>query len=151
MVSCLIAWVVVSTFLSGSGGQGPEEKEEGKDGTGIKKEIEEEEPFDPTSMEDLSDTSRSFPTLGRQLPLHFSARKDGIKQEEEAAERVKMEQDRVMESTSIQPLGAEADDEEDEDEAVASWRDSGIGTSLEDTDRRRSVQKRRKALFSGDR
>ncbi len=148
MLSCAVAWVLISFFLSGSGGQKLGEKQEGADGVKVKEEVEDEAQFDPTSMEDLSDTSRSFPTLGRQLPLHFSGRSNSTKHEDDAMENVKREEDEVMESTSIQPLGAEADDEDD-DEAVVSWRDSGVGTSLEDADRRRSVQKRRKALFGG--
>lgn len=148
MLGCGVAWVLISFFLSGSGGQRVGEKQEGIDGVKVKKEPEDEAQFDPTSMEDLSDTSRSFPTLGRQLPLHFSGRKDNIKHEDDLAENMKREEDGAMDSTNIQPLGAEADDEDD-DEAVVSWRDSGVGTSLEDADRRRSVQKRRKALFGG--
>jgi len=148
MLSCAIAWVVVSNFLSGSDGQKDGDKEGGINGVKVKKEVEDEAQFDPTSMEDLSDTSRSFPTLGRQLPLHFSGRKDTIKHEDDTAENAKQEEEGIMDSTSIQPLGAEADDEDD-DEAVVSWRDSGVGTSLDDADRRRSVQKRRKALFGG--
>lgn len=146
MVSCLIAWVVISMYLPGwrqtEGEQGD------KEGREIKREDESDEEFDPNSLEDMSDTSRTFPTLGRQLPLQFKGRKGSIKQEDEDAEKLKKEGDRLMETTNIQPLGAEADDEDDD--VVASWRDSGIGTSMEDTDRRRSVQKRRKALFGGD-
>jgi len=148
MLSCAVAWVLISLFMSASDGQKLGQKQEGIDGVKVKKEVEDEAQFDPTSMEDLSDTSRTFPTLGRQLPLHFSGRKDNIKHEDDAAGNVKQEQDRVIDSTSIQPLGAEADDEDD-DEAIVSWRDSGVGTSLEDADRRRTVQKRRKALFGG--
>ena len=148
MLSCAVAWVLISFCLSGSGGQKLGEKQEGTDGVKVKEEVEDEAKFDPTSMEDLSDTSRSFPTLGRQLPLHFSGRNNSTKHEDDAMENVKREEDEVMESTGIQPLGAEADDEDD-DEAVVSWRDSGVGSSLEDADRRRSVQKRRKALFGG--
>lgn len=148
MFTCGVAWVLISFFMSDSGGQRTGEKQEGTDGVKVKQEVEDEAQFDPTSMEDLSDTSRSFPTLGRQLPLHFSGRKDNIKHEEDVAESMKREEDGLLDSTNIQPLGAEADDEDD-DEAIVSWRDSGVGTSLEDVDRRRSVQKRRKALFGG--
>ena len=148
ILSCGVAWVLISFFVSDSGGQRTGEKQEGRDGAKVKQEFEDEAQFDPTSMEDLSDTSRSFPTLGRQLPLHFSGRKDSFKHEDDAVENLKREEDRFLDSTNIQPLGAEADDEDD-DEAVVSWRDSGVGTSLEDADRRRSVQKRRKGLFGG--
>lgn len=144
MVSCAVAWVLISMFWVG--GKEDVKKEEEDKGKKIKTETDEERELDPTSMEDLSDTSRTFPTLGRQMPLHFSGR-GKVKQEEDEA---KAREERVVASTSIQPLGAEADDEEDEDEAIVSWRDSGIGTSLEDTDRRRSIQRRRRALFGGD-
>ena len=143
MVSCAVAWVLISMFWVGGKEDVKEEEDKGKK---IKTETDEERELDPTSMEDLSDTSRTFPTLGRQMPLHFSGR-GKVKQEEDEA---KAREERVVASTSIQPLGAEADDEEDEDEAIVSWRDSGIGTSLEDTDRRRSIQRRRRALFGGD-
>lgn len=148
MLSCAVAWVLISIFLSDSSGQKVGEDQESTNRAKVKEEAEDEAQFDPTSMEDLSDTSRSFPTLGRQLPLHFIGRKDNIKHEDDLAENVKREEDRHLDAINIQPLGAEADDEDD-DEAIVSWRDSGVGTSLEDTDRRRSVQKRRKALFGG--
>ena len=96
---------------------------------------------DPFSASGLSDTSRNFPTLGRQMPLHFSSRNEAIKREGEGMARVKEEE--IVRTTGIQPLVAEADDEEDdEDRDLLSWRDSGIGTSLEEGDGRR-VQKRR--------
>ncbi|KAL8823838.1 MAG: hypothetical protein Q9191_005506 [Dirinaria sp. TL-2023a] len=146
MVSCAVAWVGISRFWAAGVKDEEDDDDAKKKKVEVKKEAEEEGELDPTSMEDLSDTSRTFPTLGRQMPLHFSGRRDWVKQEDEE----KMRQETVVASTSIQPLGAEADDEGDEEEAIASWRDSGIGTSLEDADRRRSVQRRRRALFGGD-
>ena len=79
------------------------------------------------------------------MPLHFSGRKEGLKLEEEDQ---KLRDDRAIASASIQPLGAEADDEDEDGETIPPWRDSGIGTSLDDTDRR-NVQRRRRALFGG--
>ena len=100
--------------------------------------------FDPTSLEDLSDTSRTFPTLGRQIPLHFTGRKD-VKREEE----IKREEDIVLRSAESQPLAAEADDEDDDvSQETSGFRDSGIGTGLDD-ERLASVQRRRKALMNG--
>lgn len=151
MLSCLIAWFVLSHFFekdkeAGTKTEGVEDQSEA-----IKSEDEEDGQFDPFSTEDLSDTSRSFPTLGRQMPLHFSSRRDGRKEEGEADEKVKKEHDSVVASTSIQPLGAEADDEEDEDEhGVRSWRDSGIGTSLEEGERKSNGQRRRRSFFGSD-
>ena len=151
MLSCLIAWFVLSTFFEEDKDTVTKKEEIEDENETIKSEDEENEQFDPFSTEDLSDTSRSFPTLGRQMPLHFSGRRDSRREQGAADEKVKREQDSVMASTSIQPLGAEADDEEDEDElGVRSWRDSGIGTSLEEGDRKSNVQRRRRSLFGSD-
>ena len=141
MVSMALAWFAVSTYL-GSSTVGKTESE--SSGNTIKRERSDSDAFDPTSMEDLSDTSRTFPTLGRQIPLHFSGRKD-VKKEEE----IKREEDEVLRSTQVQPLAAEADDEEDDVSVETSgFRDSGIGTGLDD-ERLASVQRRRKALMNG--
>ena len=140
MVSMALAWFAVSTYL-GSSTVGKTESE--SSGTAVKRERSDSDAFDPTSMEDLSDTSRTFPTLGRQIPLHFSGRKD-VKKEEE----IKREEDEVLRSTQVQPLAAEADDEEDDVSVETSgFRDSGIGTGLDD-ERLASVQRRRKALMN---
>ena len=150
MLSSLLAWFVLGSF---SGDQeGNVKKEEVEDeGETIKAE-EEGDQFDPFSTEDLSDTSRSFPTLGRQMPLHFSSRRDSVRRGQEEEARIKREEDNIMASTSIQPLGAEADDEDDDDEVgIRTWRDSGIGTSIEETDRRSSVQRRQRSLLGSDR
>lgn len=137
MVSMALAWFVVSTYVGSKTGSET-------DGAVIKRERSDSDAFDPTSMEDLSDTSRTFPTLGRQMPLHFTGRKD-LKREEE----VKKEEDEVMRSTEIQPLAAEADDEDDDVlQETSGFRDSGIGTGL-DEERLASVQRRRKALMNG--
>lgn len=154
MLSMAVAWFVTSTYL----GPGPssvkmgssvktgsiEKSESDPHDTAMKRERSrsDSEAFDPTSMEDLSDTSRTFPTLGRQTPLHFAGRKD-VKKEEE----IKREEDEVMKSTGVQPLAAEADDEEDDvSQETTGFRDSGIGTGLDD-ERLASVQRRRKALM----
>ena len=107
------------------------------------------EHFNPLSLSDLSDTSRTFPTLGRQMPLHFSGRGEVRNRDEDDA-RVKQEEvDEIERTTGTQPLVAEADDEDEEDDGeVLSFRDSGIGTSLDEGDRR-GVQRRRKGLFGG--
>lgn len=81
------------------------------------------------------------------MPLHFSSRSDALRREEEEKAYIKQEEGGIDGATGIQPLVAEADDE-DEEENVSAWRDSGIGTSLEEGDRR-GVQRRRKALFGG--
>lgn len=141
MLSMAVAWFVTSTYL----GPGPSSVKTGsnvKKGSIMKRERSDSEAFDPTSMEDLSDTARTFPTLGRQTPLHFAGRKD-VKKEEE----IKREEEEVLKSTGVQPLAAEADDEEDDvSQETTGFRDSGIGTGLDD-ERLASVQRRRKALM----
>lgn len=147
MLSSLLAWFVLGSFFSGDQ-EGNVKKEEVQDeGEIIKAEDEDDDQFDPFSTEDLSDTSRSFPTLGRQMPLHFSSRRDSVGREQgEEEERIKREQDNIMASASIQPLGAEADDEDEDGEiGMRPWRDSGIGTSIEETDRRSNVQRRQRS------
>ena len=144
MSSSFLAWVVLSSYFSSSTTKPKSEDHDLDAKAKIKTEPSEysDEPFDPLSTEDLSDTSRTFPTLGRQMLLRYTGRHDAAKREEEEA-RVKEEE--IERTTGIQPLIAEADDEDDEDFGGALGRDSGVGTSLEEGDRR-GVQ-RRKALF----
>ncbi|CAD6571952.1 MAG: hypothetical protein ASARMPRED_004928 [Alectoria sarmentosa] len=141
MISMALAWFAISTYL----GSSPSVKMESEsNGTIIKRERSDSDAFDPMSMEDLSDTSRIFPTLGRQVPLHFTGRKD-VKKEQE----IKREEDEVVRSTQLQPLAAEADDEDDDmSQETGGFRDSGIGTGL-DEERLANVQRRRKALMNG--
>ena len=146
IMSMGFVWLFLSVYMSAEVESKKKKlvKKEDSDTNGsmIKSEpTPESEGFDPTSLEDLSDTSRTFPTFGRQKPLRYTASRadqlPSIKVEEEP------------EDTPIQPLaavGAEADDEEDLEDAggtSSAWRDSGIGTSLED-ERRAAVQRRRK-------
>lgn len=152
VLSSLLVWFVLGSFFSGDKDEEPKKKGIAERDEVIKSEEEDDDQFDPFSTEDLSDTSRSFPTLGRQMPLHFSSRRGTLmKGEAEEEEKAKKEEEKVMASTNIQPLGAEADDEEDEeDRGIRSWRDSGIGTSLEETDRRTNIPRRRRSLFGSD-
>ncbi len=148
MLSMALAWLAISTYLGSSSSSSETVKSESETQNGsvvVKRERSDSDAFDPTSMEDLSDTSRTFPTLGRQMPLHFTGRKD-VKKEEE----IKREEDEVLRSAEIQPLAAEADDEDDDDfsQETSGFRDSGIGTGLDD-ERLASVQRRRKALMNG--
>ena len=96
------------------------------------------EPLNPLSTSDLSDTSRHFPTLSHQRPLHFPGRIESTKNDEI---RIKTEEEEIERTTGIQPLTAEADDEDEFDDR--RWRDSGVGTSLEEGDRR-GVQRRKR-------
>lgn len=67
--------------------------------------------------EDMSDTERTFPSVGRQPPLKFER-------------QVKTESGEIVELAHVPMPGAEADDEDEE----LGWRerDSGIGTSYSD-------------------
>lgn len=74
--------------------------------------------------EGMSDTSRVFPSIGRQPPVRYSSPK--VKEEEDAAE--------AKPALPIHATAAEADDEdEDLDQYPNNGRgfDSGIGTSME--------------------
>ncbi|KAL6718943.1 CCR4-NOT core subunit cdc39 [Lecanora helva] len=136
MLSMLFVWFIVSSYFSTT--PTPIKTESEAKENAIKRERSDSDTFDPTSVEDLSDTSRTFPTLGRQLPLHFSGR-SGVKIEDEED----MKKEEILRSTDIQPLVTEADDE---GEDGTEWRDSGIGTGR-DEERLASVQRRRKALL----
>lgn len=149
VLSSLLAWFALGSFLPGDNEEQPKKEGTEDSDKAIKNEEEHDDQFDPFSTEDLSDTSRSFPTLGRQMPLHFSSRRGNLMQgETEEEAKAKKKEDEVMASANIQPLGAEADDEDDEDDqGLRSWRDSGIGTSLEETDRKINIARRRRSLF----
>ncbi|KAL8926299.1 MAG: hypothetical protein Q9208_003021 [Pyrenodesmia sp. 3 TL-2023] len=137
MISALIAWLVLASYFSSGSAVVKKEEEMSAE---IKTEPSESELY---QTEGLSDTSRTFPTLGRQMPLHFTSRGEGSSGRTEDV--VKKEVEDVIQSTGVHPLIAEADDE-DEGAETTGFRDSGIGTSLEENPRAQ-VQKRRKALF----
>ena len=139
MISALIAWLVLASYFKSDS---TVTKKEEPIAPAIKTEPSESEPYEPSLTEGLSDTSRTFPTLSRQMPLHFTRRGTGSSGRNN--DQVKQEED-VLQSSGVQPLAAEADDE-DEGIETTGFRDSGIGTSLEE-DRKAQVQRRRKALF----
>ncbi len=152
MTSTFLAWLALSAYFSSSSTDRRPIKHD-QDATDsqangtIKTEEEEEEedePFDAFSTEDLSDTQRTFPTLGRQMPLRFPGRaSEGIKREESQEEEIER-------TTGIQPLIGEADDEDEYLERRGGRTDSGLGTSLgEDVSRKEGVQRRRSRLFGG--
>ena len=133
MMSMLVIWFILSSHLTEDSTS--TKKEEVLHDSNVKRERSDSDTFDPTSLDDLSDTSRTFPTLGRQLPLHFTR----LKKEEDQESK----DEDIVQSTDILPLAAEADDE---GEDAIDWRDSGIGTGR-DEERMNSVQRRRKALL----
>jgi hypothetical protein len=97
------------------------------DASQVKGEGEEE-----TDEPDLSDTPRTFPTYGRQAPLRYVPM---VKEEEN--------EEFIMDETAIQPLTAEADDEDEELEAYRAGRDSGVGTSFSEGGERSGLARRR--------
>ncbi|KAL8675826.1 MAG: hypothetical protein Q9186_007571 [Xanthomendoza sp. 1 TL-2023] len=141
MISTLIAWIVLSSYLSTGSTAVKEEPTSPK----IKAEPSEAEKYEPSLMEGLSDTSRTFPTLGRHKPLTFTGREGGAHRGGDA--QVKQE-DEVLESTGVQPLIAEADDEDDTI-GTSAFRDSGIGTSLDEGQRARVQRRKKNATISG--
>ena len=144
MLSMLLAWFLFSSYLVTHTTTKPESISDGS--ARLKSEREDSETFDPTSLDDISDTPRAFPTLGRQMPLQFTRRPAVVKKEDNNVK----EEEEIVQSTGVQSLIAEADDEDDDvTEGTSGWRDSGLGTGL-DEDRVTNVQRRRKALL-GDR
>lgn len=159
VLSMLLVWLGLSLYLSSPPGKTVAEKEGllKPNGTLKSEPTDSDAAFDPTSLEDLSDTSRTFPTLARgQAPLRFSSgatRAARAKGEEEAegAGKIKMEREgdgmeKAMADIPMSPLvglEAEADDEEEDEGFGSEWRDSGIGTSRED-ERREEIRRRRK-------
>ena len=116
----------------------PSKEAKPKSGSAIKAEPEalDSKLVNPLSISDLSDTARTFPTRGRQKPLQFSSPSESraIKNEDE---------DNLERAADIQPLGAEADDEDEGYAGSSTWRDSGIGTGIDED--RRGVQRRRRS------
>lgn len=141
MISSLIAWLVLASYFSSDSAK---IKKEESESPAIKTEPSEPEtePYEPSLTAGLSDTSRTFPSLGRRMLLQFPGRKESY---DRRAKELEKQEDEVIRSTGVEPLLAEADDE-DEGAETTGFRDSGIGTSLEE-DRKAQVQKRRKALF----
>ncbi|KAI4221360.1 MAG: hypothetical protein L6R36_006966 [Xanthoria steineri] len=136
MFSALVAWLVLSSYIASDA---TEVKKEDQTPRKIKAEPSESERYEPSLTEGLSDTSRTFPTLGRHIPLHFAGREESARRGSNEGEK---QVDEVIQSTGLQPLIAEADDE-DEGIEISGFRDSGIGTSLDEIQRGR-VQRRKK-------
>lgn len=164
ITSAFASWLILSLTASSPPTQPRTEIKSESEIPKIKSELSDSETFDPFSTEDLSDTSRSFPTFGRQTPLLFSARKElRLKEEQREREAMKEEEKYLGGSqaatTTAAAAAAEADDEdEDEDEAddivvgpdmihsgTGGWRDSGMGTSLDDGMDVRRVARRERA------
>ena len=173
MLSTLVVWIALSYHLSSSStppspiskeGQPKREPEAIKtepDGQG--EEEEESGMLTPTLTDDLSDTSRTFPTLGRQMPLRYTGhgrRREGLEGEgiDGRVKREDEDAEGIGAASVLQPLNGEAaDDEGDEDKddeqgEAQSFRDSGIGTSIDDEGGRQAraqVQRRNRNRRSG--
>jgi len=92
---------------------------------------------------ELSDTSRTFPSRRGQEPLNYTGRGRKFDDDETVIKKEEDEEEATLAAASIAPLDADDEDEyEDIDDAGDSFRDSGIGTSVEE--RNRSGMKRRK-------
>lgn len=134
LLSALVAWVVLSTYLSSPHPSKP---------------IKPDPDAMVSSTENLSDTSRTFPTSSRQQALQYSPsfKYEDIKKEDE---------EEIERTTHPQPLaGTEADDEDDDEQLDEDpdlgmgFKDSGIGTSVDDGERGNGVQRRRRSTFGG--
>jgi seipin len=163
MTSATIAWVLVSAYLSPPSSPEPKKEEpepnghtNGHHANGTVKTEEEDSPIDVFSTESLSDSQRTFPSFGRQMPLRFPLREREIKRESESTER---ERGGGMEALAGQTGAGEADDEDEDekDEGAGDGgrtrrSDSGIGTSMEEgaEERRRGVQRRSRLFGGGD-
>ena len=132
-----LTWTTMSFYLSSPTGPSPRSRAESEAGHQAVK----AEPDDDDNKALLSDTERTFPTLGNQLPLRY--RRPEVKNEDETP---------MPAAESALVNAAEADDEIDEDDEDADvFLDSGIGTSMESSSsRRRDIIRRRKAKRSSD-
>lgn len=131
----LITWGVFSLLLGGAGQVKEEEQKDSvvkvEDGGAVTPKTE---PASSAPSTPLSDTSRTFPTLRSQQPLHYSS---------SSGEASKMKAERNTPALEDIPAREEAEaDDEDEDAdfileepvpntAANVLTDSGIGTSLE--------------------
>lgn len=173
MTSALASWLILFSYFSSSSRQTPAKVKSESPAPVFKTEPSDSETFDPYSTGDLSDTPRSFPTFGRQAPLHFSDRREArLKEEQREREALREEEQYTgLQATSRLPAtaaaAAEADDENEEEDdddddddnrfdltaGSSGWRDSGIGTSLNEGTGTGTVvgrrQRRRKGFVGG--
>ncbi|KAI7707676.1 hypothetical protein KC353_g11505 [Hortaea werneckii] len=144
MVFAGVMWVAVASSVyprllikgeKGEGGRGGDarvvKREDGDEGL-----VDEE---DAKASARLSDTERTFPTLGGKKPLRYSSPR--IKREEEDGETEVI----LPADGTAAPLLADDEEEDDDGVDMESFVDSGIGTSLESTagGRRESIRRRR--------
>ena len=148
MVFAGVVWAAVAVSVYprlSSGGMGEGEgrrgkrEEDGLQGPGD----EEEEEEDGKASVRLSDTERTFPTLGGKKPLRYSSPRIKREEEEDGETEIILPAD----GTAAPLLADDEEEEEEEDDGVdmESFVDSGIGTSLESAAgaRRESIRRRR--------
>jgi seipin len=128
-----LGWVAVRSIFSPKeeATSKKEIKGEDTDVSTIKNKEEEATEDEP----DLSDTPRTFPTYGRQPPLRYEPK---VKDEDS--------EEYILDETAIQPLAAEADDEDEEEPytgARGGRTDSGLGTSFSEGGERSGLARRR--------
>jgi seipin len=143
VIFAVLAWALWSARSGEQKPAGDVKKESGDSESAIKAEPDTEDV--ETDDVDLSDTPRTFPTYGRQAPLHYVP-----KAKSEGAEvRVKVEPVPLP-----LPVGAEGDDESEIPISVQSYRggrsDSGIGTSFSEAGTSREGVQRRRSKGRGD-
>ena len=131
-----LGWILLRHLFASPEGRKVKEEVKSEDAAAsstIKLEAEDsgEEP-------DLSDTPRTFPTYGRQAPLRYTPKvKDGDGEEYMFGG-----------ASTIPPLAAEADDEDDFDGdafggGTGGRTDSGLGTSFSEGGERSGLARRR--------
>lgn len=140
MLFALLALIVLQSAFSAEDEGKVVVKDEDNDDSSTRIKVEGEEELDLDDL-DLSDTPRSFPTYGRQAPLHYVPK---IKTEDDS-------KDMVSDEVRTHPRTAEADDESEElvdirNPFSGGRSDSGLGTSysesgLSGVQRRRSKGK----------
>jgi seipin len=124
---------------------------------------EESEGESGLSLSNLSDHATTFPTLGRQMPLQYPIHSPVQYSSTTGSHRIKKE-DRnsdkatagIEESTTMEPLApttagefAEGEDEDEDLHGRDQDRDSGLGTSMEESSREATGLQRRRSGRSG--
>lgn len=144
MFFAVLALVVMQSALSTGEDSKAKIEEDKYDGSVSR--IKSEKGEDDLDLDDLdlSDTPRSFPTYGRQAPLHYVSK---IKPEDDSDEM-------LSDEVRTHPKAAEADDESEEvmdiRSAIGAGRsDSGLGTSYSESGAQRSVQRRKSKSRTG--
>jgi hypothetical protein len=143
----LLSWAALSVLFGGGAQRG--EQEGGKEGrlklenTGVKKEDEEEDEEEPLTP--FSETSRTFPTLSSQRPLHYTSASSSQAGKSKTKEERSTPRLEDIPPAASNRTEAEADDEDEDADfiveepvpgsaaaaAYGGLTDSGIGTSLE--------------------